>query len=328
MKPSPVQQRGGHTAFPNELLARALGELTAEQFRLLVGLFYEAEFKREGGTAGPWRVGFGQVLVSYDGLAERYELSPDAIRRALRRFSMLGITSRRAEAATTAATEAATPPATSPATPPATPAAPIQHRNTGTPNTEKREPAAAQPRPAPVAQAKGGDEETAAARVLRELAEHVFLELRGEPYTLATKQAVIADRVAARNLLVAASGDLSAIEARWRQALVNDGFPRVDTLADLAKHWARFSPPPAVARRRLAETSKRAASAVELDSGWLRSLDPALRQEAVSAWEACREDIAGRSWWTAADETRALEGARAQFIAAFSKRAAAVAGAA
>ncbi|MCM2334809.1 MAG: helix-turn-helix domain-containing protein, partial [Anaeromyxobacteraceae bacterium] len=95
----PVQARGGHTALPNELLAMALAELTAEQFRLLVGIFYEAEFKPEGATAGLWRVPFGHALISYEGLSTRFGLSVDAVRRALRRFERIGIVTRRAEAA-------------------------------------------------------------------------------------------------------------------------------------------------------------------------------------------------------------------------------------
>lgn len=191
---SPVQARGGHTALPNELVARALGELTPEQFRLLVGLFFEAEFKREGGTAGTWRVGFGQVLASYEGLSGRYGLTVDAVRRALKRFERLGVTTRRAEAATSPATlpatqaatstttRTATPPtivdlgrwasflgserepatslkaapATSPATPAATEPAPIQHENTRTPNTEK-----------PPSQGREGEAEQAARDTAR-----------------------------------------------------------------------------------------------------------------------------------------------------------------
>jgi hypothetical protein len=92
----PVQPRAGHTALPNLLLARALAELPPEQFRLLVGLFVEAEFKSEGTTTpdGRWRVGFGQILVSYSGLAERYGMTVDGVRWALRRFRDLGISTR------------------------------------------------------------------------------------------------------------------------------------------------------------------------------------------------------------------------------------------
>jgi hypothetical protein len=168
MRGGPVRARPGFTPLPNELLALALSDLTAEQFRILVGLFYEAEFKREGTTSpdGRWRVGFGQALTSYQSVSARYGVSVHVVERALRRFGALGVDVRRAEAATPPATspatppatspatpptvvdfgkwaaflgsarEAATPPATSPATPPATSAEIIQHRNTENQNTK------------------------------------------------------------------------------------------------------------------------------------------------------------------------------------------------
>ncbi len=158
MKAWPVQPRDGFTGFPNEVLARAIGQLTADQFRLFAGLVYAAEFKREGSTSpcGRWRIGWAQVLVSYEGLATTYGLTVDAVRRALRRFEGVAVaTSHRASPATPSAISGATPPtlvdfgswygiqapAVEPATPSATPPAtlaatspaPIQHRNTGTP---------------------------------------------------------------------------------------------------------------------------------------------------------------------------------------------------
>lgn len=177
MRRPPVQPRSGHTAFPNELLARALAELAAEPLRLLVGLYYEAEFKREGTTTpdGRWRVGFGQVLVSYSGLADRYGMTVDAVRCALRRFRDLGVTTRPAarpnEPAEHCTTDNTSRRTNRPnvvdfgewaaflggrednpkrntstnATAPANPGTTIQHGNTGTRNTETS-PAAARAR--------------------------------------------------------------------------------------------------------------------------------------------------------------------------------------
>jgi hypothetical protein len=158
MRGWPVQPRGGFTGFLNEVLARALGELTAEQLRLFIGLVYAAEFKREGSTSpdGRWRVAFGQVLVSYDSLAAAYGVKRDVVRRALRRFEEVALaTAGRPVPATPDATAPATAPtvvtlgtwfgicaaagepttaAASPgATAPAIAPATIQHRNTGTP---------------------------------------------------------------------------------------------------------------------------------------------------------------------------------------------------
>jgi len=82
------------------------------------------------------------------------------------------------------------------------------------------------------------------------MAEQLFEELRGVPYRLATNEALLADRRAAHQLLGAADGDLEEVAIRWRAALVNEGFPRIDTLVDLARHWPRFSPGPGDARRR------------------------------------------------------------------------------
>ncbi len=151
----PVQPRDGFTGLPNAILARAIGELTPEQLRLFLGLVYSAEWRTEGGTSpdGRWLVGCGQVLVSYEGLAAKYAMTVDAVRRALRRFEGVAVaTSRRASPATPAATspatpptlvdfgswygirateaEGATPPATRGATPPATSPPTIQQGNT------------------------------------------------------------------------------------------------------------------------------------------------------------------------------------------------------
>lgn len=154
-----------------------------------------------------------------------------------------------------------TEPTTEPTTRPTTEPTEIRKADVQTSHGDERAPAAAEPRQAPSSRRakRSDDEETAAARELREAAARAFYALRGAPYTLATKEAIIADRKAARSLLAACDGDLAAIEARWRAALAHEGFPRVDTLADLARHWARFSPPPTVARRRLAEAARRPA---------------------------------------------------------------------
>lgn len=166
MSVSPVQPRSGHTALPNELLAQAFAILTPDQFRLLVGLFYEAEFKREGSVSSDgWRVGFGQVLVSYEGLSRRFGLSVASVRRALSRFEAFGLSSSRSVPGTPTGTPPGiapvtppgtppttislgkwgaylgsqstpgTPPGTSTGTPPDTQTGTVQHRNTGTQNT-------------------------------------------------------------------------------------------------------------------------------------------------------------------------------------------------
>ena len=92
------------------------------------------------------------------------------------------------------------------------------------------------------------------AGTVLEVAQRAFRELRGARYALAADEAATADHGAVERMLEAAAGDLGEIERRWRAALVHEGFPRIDTLADLARHWPRFSPAPGEARRRLSGT--------------------------------------------------------------------------
>jgi hypothetical protein len=260
---APVQARTGHTAFPNELLARALAELTPEQFRLLAGLYYEAEYKRNGTTTpdGRWRVRFGQVLVSYASLAKRYGISVHAVERALHRFGALGVDARRATPATPpetpgenspatppatpptivdfgnwsaflgSAPEAATPPATPAETPTATPAEIIQHRNTETPNTEKPSPSAPARR---LGAKRVNGKSDPRHHPLQQRLEATYLELRGTAYGFQGGR----DARGVTELLRLADGDALEVVRRWRRALeLGERWPGCASISVLASRW-------------------------------------------------------------------------------------------
>lgn len=91
-----------------------------------------------------------------------------------------------------------------------------------------------------------------------------FKELRGVSYTVPDERARAADQAAAGEL--ARTGDAEEVKARWEAALCNKGWPRIDSIADLAKFWVRFAPPPsAAAARRQQQVAEEAAAAAALE---------------------------------------------------------------
>jgi hypothetical protein len=79
-------------------------------------------------------------------------------------------------------------------------------------------------------------------RTLLKAIEAAFAETTGRRYQHADPRAVQDDRRAAARLLGLPGNDSSAIEAAWRLAITRAEWPRIETLADLARHWARFAP--------------------------------------------------------------------------------------
>jgi hypothetical protein len=239
-----VQPRSGFTGLPNELLALAFAVLTVQQFRLLVGLFYEAEFKPDGSTTpdGRCHIGFGQELDSYATLAVRYGMSVHQIERALDRFKALGVDARRAS-------PAATPPATPGATSPAT----IQHRNTGTPNTYPLKLAArADASPLPVPVVKGTTAKTKRTdprhHAVIALFCRLWRELRGgDDYVVNGR-----DGSALKQLLKSIpEADLAEVEKRIRCYLADPWCMKNGGLAHFCTRWSGLDgvnprPPPTV----------------------------------------------------------------------------------
>ncbi|WP_150106360.1 hypothetical protein [Anaeromyxobacter dehalogenans] len=259
---------------PNAVLARAIGELTAEQLRLFIGLAYAAEWRPGGSVSadGRWRIGRGQVLVSYDGLAARYGMEWQAVRRALRRFEQVGLaTARRASLVgvsgdTRADTQADSAPDTSGGTPPTlvdlgswfgiqapsgptdTPADtqadtranmsadPIQQENKGTQNTKTSSPSPSAPASAPRRRRRAGAEPDPRHRPLQERLEAAFREVRGSAYGFQPR-----DAKALTELLRLSNGDSAEVERRWRTGLDEAGFRRCDGMHELAAKWNAYS---------------------------------------------------------------------------------------
>lgn len=91
--------RGGYTTLPNGENERLFNQLTAEQFRLYVGLRVEAQYgepaERLDPFGRPFVVDVGEVLFSIKGTARRYRMSTSAVRRAVDRFVDLRLVERR-----------------------------------------------------------------------------------------------------------------------------------------------------------------------------------------------------------------------------------------
>lgn len=110
--------RDGFTNVSNIESERMFNDLTLEQFRLYVGLRIEAQYAEPGERRDKFGRTFmldvGETLFGLEGLAERYGMSTDAVRRAIATFERLGFGVRRP--AIEVASPSATPGGSSPAT--------------------------------------------------------------------------------------------------------------------------------------------------------------------------------------------------------------------
>jgi hypothetical protein len=98
-------------------------------------------------------------------------------------------------------------------------------------------------------------------RALLKRIEEAFAQATGRAYQHADPRAIQDDRRAAARLLELPGNDADAIESAWRQALIRTEWPRIDTLADLARHWARIARRVSVSGRGSCEPPEVAASA-------------------------------------------------------------------
>jgi hypothetical protein len=128
-------------------------------------------------------------------------------------------------------------------------------------------------------------------RAVLAMAASAYEDITGSRYQHAQPPALKADRRAAADLLAVADG-IEAIETVWRSALRQSDWPRIETLADLARHWARVAPRALTATR--ANLEARPARIATGCPEWERlvsTLQRRLRPDLFERWFAPLEAV-------------------------------------
>ncbi len=155
------------------------------------------------------------------------------------------------------------------------------------PSEDPSDPSASRER----ADAPGGGARTPPAPALAEVTAFqerlaaAFLEVKGATYEHADPGVEAADRLAAEHLLQTSTTPDRVLEV-WRSAIRRRVYPRIHTIADLARHWAALAPPAEAptcgngAQRKPGVTPKPSGP----EAGFLEMLGSRVRTDIYARW--------------------------------------------